>query len=79
METLAETCWLYFRFFDFPPEKRSKWKTLCVAYLLVAGGLQGVVLDFVLPFCDLPHLHVHLQKKYDIFKMLRYTQETKLY
>lgn len=32
-------------------------------YLLMARGLQWVVLDFVLPFCNLPHLHVYLQKK----------------
>lgn len=32
-------------------------------YLLVARGLQWMVLDFVLPFCNLPHLHVYLQKK----------------
>lgn len=29
----------------------------------MARGLQWVVLDFVLPFCNLPHLHVYLQKK----------------
>lgn len=32
-------------------------------YLLMARGLQWVVLDFVLPFCNLPHLRVYLQKK----------------
>ena len=80
METLAGTCWLwYFRFFFvFSPEKEANGRHCVWLYLLVAGGLQGVVLDLVLPFCDLPHLHVHLQKKYDIFKTLRYTEETRL-
>ena len=32
-------------------------------YLLMAGGLQRVLLDFVLPFCVLPHLHVHLKRE----------------
>lgn len=32
-------------------------------YLLMAGRLQRVMLDFMLPLCNLPHLHIHLQSK----------------
>lgn len=32
-------------------------------YLLMAGRLQRVMLDFMLPLCNLPHLHIHLHSK----------------
>lgn len=35
-------------------------------YLLMTGGLQRVVLDFILPICNLPHLHVHLKQQQHI-------------
>lgn len=52
--------WKTFRFIEnfsnsFP---MTDYKTQL--YLLMTGGLQGVVFDFMLPLCNLSHLHVHL-------------------
>ena len=41
-------------------ERRRDRETESWLYLLMAGRLQRVLLDFVLPLCVLPHLHVHL-------------------